>query len=337
MYALNATCGALIWAYHTNGPVESGLVLKRGLSVEDDEIFFGSDDGCVCVLSLPHHFTTALFHALICCFRYAIYAANGTLIWKFCTGASVTASPLLGPDMLYVGSTDNNMYAIQTSKQFAGALRWKVNTTAPIAAAAAFSLDMSALYFQSDVLYAVRVEDGRLLWSMFYSAISPRMPPLVGSDSTIYAAYGNPSFLEVAAVYGAGENAGKVKFVISVNSGGMALDADGALYVNDLSLNSLQAYYTYGPYAGQIDWSLHVGPATLTSSTLVDSTLILGTWSNSLYGVCTQGLGAGQVKWSLQLPPGASSHLFSAGVASADRSRFFVGSLDYSVYCIKLA
>ena len=237
--------------------------------------------------------------------------------------------------MLYVGSTDNRMYAIYTSNQAAGTVRWTVNTTAPIAAAAAFSLDMSTLYFQSNSLYALDAVDGRMLWSLYMvAAISPRTPPLVGPDSTIYAAYGSPTYLSVAAVYGRGPNVGKVNFVISVNSGGMALDADGSLYVNELNSNSLQAYYTYGPYAGKMDWSFSI--ATSSNPILVNSTLIAGTWNNALYGVCTQESCASQLQWSLQLPKGASSHLFSAGTASADGSRLFVGSLDYSVYCVAL-
>ena len=35
--------------YTTGGPVETGIVLKSSLSVAEDELFFGSDDGYVCV------------------------------------------------------------------------------------------------------------------------------------------------------------------------------------------------------------------------------------------------------------------------------------------------
>ena len=58
MYALNAASGELIWKYTTGGPVETGIVLKSSLSVAHDELFFGSDDGYVCVLL--HNWTTLL-------------------------------------------------------------------------------------------------------------------------------------------------------------------------------------------------------------------------------------------------------------------------------------
>ena len=74
--------------------------------------------------------------------------------------------------MFYVGSTDNQMYAIYTNNQAAGTLRWTFNTTVPIAAAAAFSLDMSTVYFQSDALYALDVVSGVKLWSVLNAAIS---------------------------------------------------------------------------------------------------------------------------------------------------------------------
>ncbi len=65
MYALNADSGAVIWKYKAGGPVESGIVLKRGSSAAVERLFFGSDDGYVCVLSLPHwhSLATPLFRA----------------------------------------------------------------------------------------------------------------------------------------------------------------------------------------------------------------------------------------------------------------------------------
>jgi hypothetical protein len=108
------------------------------------------------------------------------------------------------------------MYALLTSTPSAGTLKWVANTTAPIAAAAAFSQDMSTLYFQSDLLYALDVNDGRLLWSL-PTAYSPLIPLLVGPDATIYAPLGDPQFLQIAAVYGTGPNMGKMKFARPIN------------------------------------------------------------------------------------------------------------------------
>jgi outer membrane protein assembly factor BamB len=63
VYALNADTGAVIWKYKTGGPVDSGIVLNRGSSDVDEQLFFGSDDGYVCVLSFPHTLATSLFRA----------------------------------------------------------------------------------------------------------------------------------------------------------------------------------------------------------------------------------------------------------------------------------
>ena len=145
-----------------------------------------------------------------------------------------------------------------------------------------------------------------MLWSVFSRVISNQIRPLVGPDLTIYATIANYAAPPVAAVYGSGPNMGKIKFVINVNSGGIALDADGSLYVNDLSLNSLQAYYTYGPYAGKMDWSYTAEAAASTNPILVNTTLIAGTCNNALYGVCAKVSCDSQLQWSLQLPAGAS-------------------------------
>ena len=42
--------------------------------------------------------------------------------WKFHTGGSVTSSPAVVGDTVYVGSNDNNLYALDLET---GALKWK--------------------------------------------------------------------------------------------------------------------------------------------------------------------------------------------------------------------
>ena len=42
---------------------------------------------------------------------YALNASTGALLWKYATGSVVTSSPAVANGVVYVGSDDNNLYA----------------------------------------------------------------------------------------------------------------------------------------------------------------------------------------------------------------------------------
>jgi outer membrane protein assembly factor BamB len=58
---------------------------------------------------------------------YAIDARSGALVWRFATGNVVHASPAIADGVLYIGSWDRYFYALDAGT---GALRWKFATGA---------------------------------------------------------------------------------------------------------------------------------------------------------------------------------------------------------------
>jgi eukaryotic-like serine/threonine-protein kinase len=55
-------------------------------------------------------------------FVYALNAADGTKRWKFKTDSRVTSSPAVASGLVYIGSYDGNLYALETGT---GKQRWK--------------------------------------------------------------------------------------------------------------------------------------------------------------------------------------------------------------------
>jgi outer membrane protein assembly factor BamB len=53
----------------------------------------------------------------------------GGVKWKFQTGGRVISSPPVENGLVYVGSTDKNLYAVD---QQTGALKWKFATDGPV-------------------------------------------------------------------------------------------------------------------------------------------------------------------------------------------------------------
>jgi outer membrane protein assembly factor BamB len=85
-----------------------------------------------------------------------------SLAWKFKTGGRVVSSPLVFGDVVYVGSTDGSLYAVNRAD---GTQRWKFDTRGPVSSSPAYH---DGLVFVASVdgnLYAVDAAAGTLRWS----------------------------------------------------------------------------------------------------------------------------------------------------------------------------
>ena len=60
---------------------------------------------------------------------YALNARTGALLWKYATGGPVDSAPAVANGVVYFGSWDFNVYALNART---GALLWKYTTGAPV-------------------------------------------------------------------------------------------------------------------------------------------------------------------------------------------------------------
>ncbi len=161
LYAVRANDGSLVWKFATKGPVTSSPAVADGL------VFVASLDGNVYAIDAgtgqrrwsfqtngERRFTAPGMHGMIPSNElmpdpfdvflsspalsggmlyvgsgdhnvYALDAATGALRWKFTTGNVVHASPAVSGGTVYVGSWDRYFYALDAKS---GALRWKFQT-----------------------------------------------------------------------------------------------------------------------------------------------------------------------------------------------------------------
>jgi eukaryotic-like serine/threonine-protein kinase len=94
-----------------------------------------------------------------------IVANNNMIVWKFPTGKTVYASPLIYNDVVYIGSLDSNFYAIDSKT---GIEKWHYKTDNAIFSTATIYQD--ALCFESgDQLYSLNL-NGELMWKFLMYA-----------------------------------------------------------------------------------------------------------------------------------------------------------------------
>ncbi|MFZ0889493.1 MAG: PQQ-binding-like beta-propeller repeat protein [Candidatus Binataceae bacterium] len=159
---------------------------------------------------------------------YAI-RPSGTMKWKFAAGDEVWSSPAVGTDgTIYVGSNDNNLYAVRPN----GTMKWKFQTYGEVYSSPAIGAD-GTIYvgWDNGNLYAVR-PNGTMKWN-FHAGREVDSSPAIGADGTIYVGssdYVGSGNNDLYAVRPNGTMKWKFSTGLYVDSS-PAIGADGTIYV----------------------------------------------------------------------------------------------------------
>jgi outer membrane protein assembly factor BamB len=133
LYAVNVTTGRQAWKVPVHTPVRSSPCIG------DNCVYFGSEGGYVFCVELA-----------------------GKTKWQFQAKRGVTSTPVLAEDMVFVGSMDSSIYALDAHSGWA---IWSFRTRRPIVSSPA--VNQGVVYFGSSdgSLYALEVSNGRKVWS----------------------------------------------------------------------------------------------------------------------------------------------------------------------------
>jgi hypothetical protein len=151
------------------------------------------------------------------------------LKWSFATGGLVVSSPAIGADgTVYVGSRDNNLYAINPD----GSQKWSFPTGDWVESCPAIGAD-GTIYVGSydDNLYAIN-PDGSQKWS-FPTGGTVYSSPAIGADGTIYVGSYDYNLYAI-------NPDGSQKWSFTTESwvfSSPAIGADGTIYVGSYDYN----------------------------------------------------------------------------------------------------
>ncbi|HEY7974420.1 MAG TPA: serine/threonine-protein kinase, partial [Ktedonobacterales bacterium] len=82
-------------------------------------------------------------------------------LWSFETEEEIRATPCIGPDLVYIGSYDNNLYALDKAT---GALRWKFPTDGGICSRPILWRDLVIFGSEDFNVYALNAQSGAEVW-----------------------------------------------------------------------------------------------------------------------------------------------------------------------------
>lgn len=241
-----------------------------------------------------------------------VYAAGGVpkfkaIKWKFHTGGRVISSPAVVNGLVYVGSTDGNLYAIEAAS---GTEKWKFTTKAwevsspAVAAGSVYFLSYDGNFYALDAL------SGQLKWKFktggerHYAATHLHGLQPVGETMPDPWDFflSSPSVWKGAVYFGS---------------------SDGNVYALDSS-------------SGSLKWKFKTGDVVHSSPAIADGTLYIGSWDTFLYAIDAE---SGKEKWRFKTgdDPDIHNHIgIQSSPAVADGVVYF-GSRDSYAYAIDAA
>jgi len=275
-------------------------------------------------------------------------------LWQFSCDDEVRASPIVHEGILYIGSYDHHLYALNANT---GQLIWKYRTEAGICATACVA-DEKALFGSEDMLlYAVSQRGGRIIWTC----------PTDGRiRSSPLAVYGHVFFgSDDGCLYALHADSGRI--IWRFRAGGPIRSRpalagelvvfgceDGQVYAVDMGSGELRwkqrtaqgivsspAVGDSMVYIGSRDWHLHAlnarsgwpvwrfrtGNAVLSTPAIADNRLYVGSVDGSIYAIDARN---GRQIWRYATEGQVTSS------AAIWQDALYVGSVDTHLYSLEI-
>ena len=185
--------------------------------------------------------------------------------WKFATGDRIVSSPVLSEGVVYFGSDDNNLYAVEAAT---GRQNWKFPTNGPVPSTPAVAAGI--VYFASydGKFYAVDAQNGKLKWKF---------------------ATGGERRFEAKGIHGMQPKNQTIPDPWDVYLSSPVV-AQGAVYFGSGDGN----FYALDAASGELRWKFATGDVVHASPAFDSGTLYFGSWDTYLYAL---DAASGKEKW----------------------------------------
>lgn len=236
---------------------------------------------------------------------------NVTTVWKFECEDEIRGTPLLHDGNIYIGSYDNNLYALNS---MSGEFLWKYPSEGGIVSKP-IAFEGNIFFGSEDKrLHVISQRSGKLNWT--YACEGPiRSSPQITEGHIFFGS--DDGFLHAVNMT-SGRRAWRVDAGIAIRSTPAIEDEciyfgteAGEVYCIDLG--------------GKVKWRFRAKRAVTSSPCILRNTIFVGSVDGSLYAL---DIKTGFVIWRFRLPkPTISSPVVAEHFV-------FIGSADGAVYCV---
>ncbi|MBK8727203.1 MAG: PQQ-binding-like beta-propeller repeat protein [Holophagaceae bacterium] len=230
-----------------------------------------------------------------------------TTAWTFQTGGRIVASPVVSEGVVYVGSRDQALYALDAKS---GALKWKFPTGGPVNASPAVADGLVVVGSVDGSIYAVDARSGKAAWTFKTGGERRFSAPGIHGATPRTEVMPDPFdvFLSSPAIAGG---------VVFVGSG------DHRVYALELA-------------TGALKWSFETGNVVHASPAVADGVVYVGSWDRKFYALDAKD---GKVRWAFETgdDPELHNQVGIASSAAVAEGLIFFGCRDGHFYALDAA
>ena len=229
---------------------------------------------------------------------YAVHADNGSEKWSFEAGSSVSSSPTVGDDVVYVGSRDTSLYAIHADN---GSEKWSFETGNLVWSSPTVVDDVVYVGSADDHVYAIHANNGSKKWS-YETSDNVWSSPTVVDDVVYIGSDEAPPFASGDTVHALhAENGSKMwGYETDGDVYSSPTVADGTVYVG----SSDSYVYAFDAETGTKEWEFETDDGVWSSPTVEDDLVYVGSYDSNLYALYADN---GTEAWEFETQQGIES------------------------------
>lgn len=226
-----------------------------------------------------------------------------SILWKIKTEGPVISSPVIIDDMVYIGSGDNNLYAINATS---GITKWVYKTQGPIHSTPLVAKGKVLFLSYDGFFYALNLSDGKLIWK--------------------FKTEGESKF-KVKSYYNANFAPDFWDFYLS-----SAIASNDLVYFGSSDTN----IYALDIESGEKVWNYKTGGNIHSSPAIYENSLVVGSWDSKIY--CLNA-STGTENWSYTTGRDTKYYVWLGIQASPSVGNgiVYVGSRDAKFYAFNIA
>lgn len=237
---------------------------------------------------------------------------NPSLLWRHSTGNQIWSSPAVANGVVYIGSSDGNVYALNAST---GTTVWTYATGGEVRSSPAVVAGTVYVGSMDNKVYALSASTGSLIWSFVTGNYTDSSPTVVGGVVYIGSLDGN--------VYALNAVNGSVIWTYTTGNAVVSSPAvvNGVVFVGSMDHN----VYALNALTGSLVWNYTTGGGVYSSPAVVGGVVYAGTWDYSVYALNSS---TGAKLWSY------ATGNYANACPAVDGKTVYVGSRDGKVYAL---
>jgi serine/threonine protein kinase len=243
---------------------------------------------------------------------YALNAADGNFQWKYPTDGGVVTRPLIADGNVFFGSEDRRLHVVGVRS---GKVAWTYYTNGPVHSSP--QIAEGHIFFGSDDmdLHAVNITTGRMAWR-FESPGAIRSTPFIQNELVYFGSESG----DLYAVDYRGELRWRFHAKRAITSS--ASGTDQALFITSVD----STLYALDPRNGWVLWRFRMGKASISSPCQAEDLVFAGASDGFIYAIEAR---TSKEAWRFR-----TEHQVN-GSPVIYKDSLYCGSVDGNLYCLE--